>query len=429
MLLQTSPKERLLARINGALENHTITPEQAAQLRQRVGTASPSRLQAALQTPIGDDFLPPGGQTTLGRLGGQIIDGVLTAAGQSLHGLGRGTRARSTVDERGLRTQVQGELSKRPIPGATVVEAVAHRTPAFLMPKAVEELWRALSTQPGVDARVYPSRFGGQDFYTFQSRGPAEPQWRLQVYAESGERVAAGTATPTAEGELTFQWIDRAGRDPSRPTRTLDPFSVEKFWDADSTPAPLAKLSRVLGKIDPRSPARTPQIEAGIVMASLMHDVAYYYGGSEAQKAIADTLFGRQIPYFVGKLDPQAGSRAKVTAAIDVDAVAFGGGFPFNQSYSWSYGFPRPERGYTTLEKGEIQRITKEAQSNFVAVVDAIADGTFQLSEVLRAKLQDAGPSYADPLIAQIKALAKILQAELRGPRRHEIPGFSARAP
>jgi hypothetical protein len=285
-------------RIDRALELQQITPEQAAQFRQRVQTASPTRVQAALQMPIGDDFLAPGGQTALGQLGGRIIDGVIAAAGQELRGLGRGTRARSTVDEKGLRAQVQGALSKGLVPGAAVGATGARRAQSFLMPKAVEALWGALSAQPGLEALVYPSRFGAQGYYTFQSRPQGGAEWRLQIFAESGERVAAGTATPTADG-LNFQWVDRAGRDPSRPTRTLDPFSVQKYWDADSTPAPLAKLSRLIGRLDPRSPARTPQIEAGIVMASLMHDVAYYYGGSEAQKAIADSLFGQQIPYFV----------------------------------------------------------------------------------------------------------------------------------
>ncbi len=210
MLRQTSPKERLLARIDGALDNQTITTAQAAEFRRRVETASNTRLQEALQVQIGDDFLRPGGQTALGQLAGKIIQDVITGAGQQLYGLGRGAKARSTVNERELRTQVQRELSQAPGPGVTAEEGVTYRSAGFLMPKAVEALWSALSAQPGVEAQAYASRFGGQSYYTFQSKGDDGPTWRLQVYTEHGERVAAGTATPQADG-LGFQWVDRAG--------------------------------------------------------------------------------------------------------------------------------------------------------------------------------------------------------------------------
>jgi hypothetical protein len=184
----------------------------------------------------------------------------------------------------------------------------------------------------------------------------------------------------------------RTGVEYGSPTAHLPRFDVQRFWDADSTPPALACLSRGLGQLLPSSGARTPTIEAGVVMASLMHDVAYYYGGNSTDRDSADRLFGAQIPFFVGLLDKGAVAAAERTAAVDVMAVSAGGGFPFRESYSWSYGWEKRDRGYASLNPGEAERIQGVARETFKQVVGQIASGTFQLSDVLREKLSRADP-------------------------------------
>jgi hypothetical protein len=223
---------------------------------------------------------------------------------------------------------------------------------------------------------------------------------------------AEGTATAPNEVDL------------GRPTSSLPRFSVEKFWDADSSPPALVALSRAVGALAPKSGARTPQVEAGVVMASLMHDVAYYYGGTSEQKGRADRIFGDQIPYFVSRLNPAAVEQARTTAMVDVAAVAVGGGFPFKESYSWSYGLQEKDRGYITLDRGEDAEIAKVAQQTFREVVNQIADGTFKMSAVLKAKMAKASPEYQQELKANLVKLAKALQAELTGNQPVGIPGF-----
>src|SRR5262245_22883375 len=107
------------------------------------------------------------------------------------------------------------------------------------------------------------------------------------------------------------------GIDPQRPTKTFPPFNVAQHWDADSTPPIAAEISRFVGNLIPSGPARTPRIEAAIVLASLMHDVAYYYGGSEADKEAADRVFRQQIPYFAESRDPDLKSSATITGLVD----------------------------------------------------------------------------------------------------------------
>ncbi len=213
--------------------------------------------------------------------------------------------------------------------------------------------------------------------------------------------------------------------DIGRPASTLPRFDVARFWDADSTPACLACASRALGSMV--AGARTPEIEAAIVMASLMHDVAYYYGGNSTDRDTADDLFGRQIQAFVARLrpnDPEAERAAARTAAADVAAVQLGGGFPFGQSYSWSYGFAKPDRGYASHLPDEEAKIRDIARGAFADVVRQIAAGTFELSDVLKGKLAAAKPEYQERFKDAIVRLAKGLHADLRSDRAHSIPGF-----
>lgn len=210
-----------------------------------------------------------------------------------------------------------------------------------------------------------------------------------------------------------------------RPTHTLKRFDVAKYWDADSTPPALAALSRTVGALAPTSGARTPEVEAGIVLASLMHDVAYYYGGDVEQKAAADALFGKQIPYFASKLshDPKVTSAAQMAAAVDVSAVTLGG-LPSAESYAWSYGLKTSQRGFAPLQPGEAQAISKVARETFESVVKQIAEGDFKLSGVLAGKLAGLDPPYREQLTASVVTLAKRLEADRQAGRAHDIPGF-----
>ncbi len=211
--------------------------------------------------------------------------------------------------------------------------------------------------------------------------------------------------------------------DIGRPASTLPRFDIQKYWDADSTPSALASLSRAVGGIAPRSGGRTPVIEASIVMASLMHDVAYYYGGWSSDRERADELFGAQIPYFAAKLDPEAIGPAKVAAAVDVAAVRVGGGVPFKEGYSWSYGFEPSQRGYATLDPGQLEQVQQISRETFREVVSQIAAGQFHISEVLTAKLGKASPEYQEQVKANIVKLCQALQRDFeRG--TGGLPGF-----
>lgn len=214
-----------------------------------------------------------------------------------------------------------------------------------------------------------------------------------------------------------------APKDYGAPTVHLPRFDVARFWDADSTPAALACLSRGVGRALPTSGARTPEVEAGVVLASLMHDVAYYYGGNSTDRYNADQLFGAQIPYFVGLLDPAAVAAARRTAVVDVAAVDMGGGFPFCASYSWSYGWAKSDRGYATLNRGENEKVQAVARETFTEVVKQIASGRFQLSGALKAKLEAADPLHRDAVKAAVVRLArKLVPLLLAGGRG--VPGF-----
>lgn len=213
--------------------------------------------------------------------------------------------------------------------------------------------------------------------------------------------------------------------DIGRPASTLPRFDVEKFWDADSTPPALACLSRKLGDLLPG--ARTPEIEAAIVLASLMHDVGYYYGGNSTDRDRVDDTFGRQIQHFVGKLKPgddDAARAAARTASIDVAAVQIGGGCPFNRSYSWSYGFAGPDRGYASHLPDEDAKIRAIARGTFTDVVKQIAARSFEPSEVLKGKLAKAPPAYQQRFLDAMVRLATAVQADLKSGKADSIPGF-----
>lgn len=205
-----------------------------------------------------------------------------------------------------------------------------------------------------------------------------------------------------------------------RPTDPLAPFDPQRFWDADSTPPALAAFSRKIGELFPEIGARTPDIEAAIVLASLMHDVAYYYGGSLSEKKAADRLFRKQIQFFASLLNKKAGRVATVTALFDELAVMIGGGPPFQEDYSWSYGFEKTKRGYTQLDPAEAMKIRRCTQDVFRDVVREISDRKFELSDVLRKKLEAAETEYRQKLTSGIVRLAEELtHLEFQG-----VPGL-----
>lgn len=418
-------KDQVLQRIDQAEAQGGIDANTAAHLRTQAKSASPTQLAYASVRTVGADlFVAPGPSPTLGGVGNQIIGDTVQAMTTAFSGIGRNFRARHSIDLGKLQVAVGVHVGNAGEAPLQIHDGRVERAEAFLMPKALEARLAEMAGTPGLDARIYRTPFNGAPYYTILTRPAGAESWHAQVRPEGGELLSAGEARPNASGALTFKWADRGGRDPTRPTKTLEPFSVERYWDADSTPAPLAKLSRVVAKVLPHSGARTPTIEASIALASLMHDVAYYYGGSAAQKSVADTLFGQQIQYFAAKLDGRAGRASQITANVDVDAVALGGGAPFVESYSWSYGLPTAERGYATLEQGEAAKIRKVAQETFTTVVQQIADGTFQASDVLHAKLAQAGHRHAEQLVGEIQRLAKIIAQELSGAERSKVPGF-----
>lgn len=162
------------------------------------------------------------------------------------------------------------------------------------------------------------------------------------------------------------------------------------------------------------------------MMASLMHDVAYYYGGSLEDKANADKVFGRQIVAFAGLLDSKAAGPAQRTAAVDVAAVTVGGGWPFREDYSWAYGFAEGNRQFTNLEPGEREKIQSVEGKTLQTVVKQIAAGQFTPSKQMQAKLDRLAPEYREQLLKSLQALAIELEKKLKGDGRKEIPGFDA---
>ncbi len=210
----------------------------------------------------------------------------------------------------------------------------------------------------------------------------------------------------------------------SSPTQSLPRFNPRKHWDADSTPGPLRDFSRNVGKVWGNVGARTPKVEAAIVMASMMHDVAYYYGGSSGQREKADETFGAQIEAFGKLFGPDIGKATQATALVDKVAVRVGGGFPFKEDYSWGFGKPENQRGYTTLNAAEGKQIHGIAERTFRSTVKKIADGTFEYSTVQKQKFaKPDAPAYAKALEKEMQALAKKVLAQLES-SPGSIPGL-----
>ena len=241
----------------------------------------------------------------------------------------------------------------------------------------------------------------------------------------SGAPTASAPSAPASGGrsQVEARLQPTRGKDYGAPTTELPRFSAQKYWDADSTPPALACLSRSVGRLFPSSGARTPAVEAGIVLASLMHDVAYYYGGNSTDRDNADRLFGAQIPWFVGLIDKSSVEAARTAACVDEAAVNLGGGFPFRESYSWSYGWKKNDRGYASLNPGENERVRAVARESLAEVVGAIAASKFTVSGILKEKLQRATPAHQEAVKAAVVEMAKALKPLLDGGGAG-VPGF-----
>lgn len=110
-------------------------------------------------------------------------------------------------------------------------------------------------------------------------------------------------------------------------------FKLNTHWDLDSTPKPARMLSRALG-------IRTLQFEKAIILASLPHDIRYYYGGSLSMKNKADRLFEQDLHKHAATTG--AGG-VSVRAWGDRMAVAIGGSNPLT-AYGWGYSRKRGAR-------------------------------------------------------------------------------------
>lgn len=245
----------------------------------------------------------------------------------------------------------------------------------------------------------------------------------LKAYSDAPTASAPPSTVAAGRSQVEARLQATQGKDYGAPTTELPRFSVQKYWDADSTPPALACLSRTVGRLFPSSGARTPIVEAGIVLASLMHDVAYYYGGNSTDRDNADRLFGAQIPWFVGLIDKGSVEAARTAACVDEAAVNVGGGFPFCESYSWSYGWKKSDRGYASLNPGENERVRNVARDSLTEVVHAIAEGRFKLSGILEEKLARANLAHQEAVKAAVVQLAHALKPILDAGGAG-VPGF-----
>lgn len=215
--------------------------------------------------------------------------------------------------------------------------------------------------------------------------------------------------------------------DPRRLPFDKFPRFGERDADGDSTPYLLREFSRLLGDTFEGFPFRTPEIETAIIAASFMHDIAYYYGGSEAQKDNADDLFEKQILYVVGLLDPKQTTRARVTAAFDKAAVKLGGGWPFREDYSWGFGIKDPaDREYLTLAPGQEAKITKFKREKLEEVLRLLSEGKFKATpKQLQILESTVSPERAQELRALLKEAAGILVKQLQDKgTRKQVPGY-----
>lgn len=179
--------------------------------------------------------------------------------------------------------------------------------------------------------------------------------------------IASGTL------QVLTGYFSRPAPAAERPFSNLSPFEASRHWDLDSTPDLARKLSRWVG-------TRTPEVEAAIIMASLKHDVRYYYGGSAEMKRDADEGFAQEIQDY-GDVLGVKGAIARIVADVDRLAVDLGGGAPFDQPYSWGYGLLKGERRYVVLATGEQPRIEALAKAESNTVIQQLATGTFAFTE------------------------------------------------
>ena len=137
------------------------------------------------------------------------------------------------------------------------------------------------------------------------------------------------------------------------------PFDLGKDWDLDSTPWWFKRISRRLG-------VRTPELEAAIILASLGHDIRYYYGGTRDMKDEADRAFEREIIVYAGILGgPEWAERA---AGVDRFAVGLFG-IPSAAGFAWSYGMPPLKRGFTPPSPTQRRTIDQVVQTLYLRVV------------------------------------------------------------
>lgn len=196
-----------------------------------------------------------------------------------------------------------------------------------------------------------------------------------------------------------------ARENPKRPYETLARFDPATHWDLDSTPDNLRQLSRTLG-------FRDGAIEAAIVMASLRHDIRYYYGGTgggwslwSGDKEAADKAFRGEIIDFAGRLSDND-LKARLVADVDFAAVTVGGVPELNKPYSWSYGLSGP-KGYFGISDAERAQIQTFANNTFADVVHQLATGSFVFT-----------PQQEKILTPEIKRELKNLALQLDGERK-----------
>ncbi len=157
----------------------------------------------------------------------------------------------------------------------------------------------------------------------------------------------------------------KAVRDPNYEAPP-EPFDMGRHWDLDSTPMLIKLLSRGLG-------IRTPKVEASLVLASLAHDVRYYYGGSRERKSDTDARFAHDLRRYARMIDA---SRVGFVASADLAAVKMFGGAPFIAGYAWSFGKKRwSERGYREAGSETLAAIDEVAR----VAVDAFVHGRYAL--------------------------------------------------
>jgi len=168
------------------------------------------------------------------------------------------------------------------------------------------------------------------------------------------------------------------------PSRAFE-FAVD--WDLDSTPDLVRRLSRALG-------TRTPELEASIALASLGHDIRYFYAGSQSMRQEADLLFKEEINEFAALLH-SGGAKADLVSSADWLAVNLFGGWPFKMPYSWGYGLPEDQRGYTS----PTHRTQLEIADFVTAARKLFGRGAYQLQQPQLSRI----PTQAQMLLRRLR--------------------------